>query len=221
MKLTLFTYCLPNYQGILDLVKPNKDEYCQRHGYQHVAKVGPYWNAQTYYGWQSHQFTLDMFYDPAKVGLAESPDIIWVLNVQSVITNITKPITDYLTDDTKDFWIAKDVGGLNGGSFVIRKSDWSKRWFEFIMSKEPEYRHDCWASQRVMQHRWEDPEWKDKICIAPQNQFNSFDYCMYPPWNHGTPGDWRPGDLVLSFPGTTLERRYALVTEALQNRVTR
>jgi hypothetical protein len=36
---------------------------------------------------------------------------------------------------------------------------------------------------------------------------------MYPPWNENTSGDWREEDLVISFPGTTLERRLELVSE--------
>ena len=110
---------------------------------------------------------------------------------------------------------------LNNGSTLYRRSEWTKSWIDFILSKEPEYRHDCWYEQRIMQHFWEQPQWKEKICVLPQNSINSYSYSLYPPWNGGTPGDWRSGDLVLSFPGTNMNQRVGLVTEAIKNKVIR
>ena len=222
MKLAIVTQHIPNYQSLADLTVPNHEEYCKRHGYQHIVKIGSYGDAARYYGFQKAEFILDLFFNPAKAGIAESdsPDIIWSLNLPSVITNMTKPVMEGLKEDA-DFWISKDCHDINAGSYLVRKSEWSKRWLEFIVSEEPEYRADCWAEQRVVIHNHDKPEWKTRISIEHQRLLNSYNYLLYSPWNSCTVGDWRPGDLVLSFPGMNLEQRIGLVTEALKNRVTR
>ena len=219
MKLALFTQHFPNYQSLADLAVPNHEEYCIRHGYQHIVHQGAYANPNWYYGFQKIQYILDLFYDPAKVGATESPDLVWSLNLPSVITNMTIPVTEYLQDSNADFWITKDCHDINGGSLVVRKSEWSKRWLEFIIANEPIYKNHCWFEQKVMIDHWQNPEWKSRISILHQRLINSYVYQLYPPWNSGTIGDWRRGDLVLSFPGTNLEQRLKLVEETLRNRV--
>ena len=211
MKIVLLTYFLDNYRPVFDLVRSNKDQYCARHGYLHLAKTGPYHNPNWYYGFQKMQYLYDLMFDSAKTGMNIQPDIVWSLNIQSVITNCTHPLTDYIDHyDDYDFWAAKDTSNdINMGSFIIRKSDWSKKWLRFILDKEPEYeRH--WYEQSVVQDFWRQSPWKEKIQILPQNVINAYRFSLYK-WPEHLAGNWRPGDFVISFPATSLEERINLL----------
>lgn len=221
VKLALLSFYSPHYQPVADLVLPDRDEYCRRHGYEHVVKVGPYLDRPWYYGYDSKAFIYDMFWNPAAVGLTESPDIIWFPYLPCVLTNLNKPITDILTPE-HDFWMNKDCHAVNLGSFVVRKSEWSKRWLLFIMNNEAQYRYHCWKDLQCVIEHWQDPEWKEKICVVPQNQLGSYIYSYYPPWNSSTPGEWRPGDLALSLPGMDLGKRLGIIaSKEMQDRIIR
>jgi hypothetical protein len=214
----LLTYTLPNYTDLRNLVLPNREAYIEKNNFCHIDMVGPYTNRDWYYAFDRLKFIYDIFFDGYYSESAfeyPEPDVIWCLNAQSVITNLNKKFTDYLVDD-KDFYITKDCHVVNAGSFIIRKSDWSKKWLEFILSEEPKYHNDCWQENRVMIHNYEKPEWAEKIAVIPQNTINSYFYSYYAPnWGPETPGDWREGDLCISLPGTSVEKRMQVIPEWL------
>jgi hypothetical protein len=111
---------LSNYSALADLIIANRDEYCARHGYKHLVKVGPHWKADAYYAFQRLAYIREL------LDTESAPDFVWGLNVQSVLTNMTKPVTDYIADPTKHFWATPDRNvSLNMGSFIVRNSDWA------------------------------------------------------------------------------------------------
>ncbi len=223
MKIALLTHYLPtpaeDYTQLAALTVPNRDEWCARHGYQHIVHKGPYGNPALYYAVQRLYLLHDL--------MKQRPDIEmwWVLNVQAVITNLTKrldyavpDIHESLEKDSKDFWVAHDCHGLNAGSFIVRNSEWGREWVRFIADQSAA-RGDShvWHEQKVMQELTPHVFFRDRIEIVPQRAFNSYEYRRYPPWNSDTPGDWRKGDLVLSLPGLTLQERLDIVRQVLQS----
>lgn len=213
MNIGLLTFYLSNYQELANLIVPERRKYCEKHDYENLVVVGPYKEKDWYYAYDRLVFVRD-YLDSNK-----NMEFIFVLNIQSVITNFTKKITDF-TDDTYDCWVTKDVGGINCGSMIFRNSDWTKKWLDFIISKEPEYRNDCWHEQRCFQHNWMEPKWAHKINLLPQNSINSYLYTWFPPWNEKTSGHWKSGDFILSMPGTDLKRRLEVVrSEEMKNRI--
>lgn len=232
MTLTLLTFYSPAWQGIADLTIPNRDAYCARHGYSHEIKVGPYSpDTSLYYAFDRLVYLRDLLFgapgDPlrrAPVSPLPVPDLVWVLNLQSVITNLSKRLDGLLTGlgQGSQFWCTPDRNvAINMGSFVVMRTPWARQWLDHLISLEPQYRTDCWAENRAVLDTWERPEWKPHICRLDQRALNGYPYAqLWPHHDWGTSaGQWHPGDLVLSFPGTSYEQRLGLVRDALANKV--
>lgn len=216
MKLALLSYYTRDHEDYLkvaDINVPAREAYCKRHGYDHVVHCGPYHDPSLYYAVARIYKVYDMlFRDP------NPPDFVWVLNVQAVITNQGIPVHQY-TDDEHDFWITKDCHVINAGSFIVRRSEWSRRWLQAV--GEQGHRSGApWFENRAIIDMWERPEWKPYIKVLPQNTINSYRMGLYPPWNSSTPGDWRAGDLVLSLPGLNLSQRLDIIKSVQSSIIT-
>lgn len=213
MKIALLTFYSPHYQKVADLTSPGKDEYCAKNNYIHIKKIGPHRRPDLYYAIDRLFYLYDILFDTPESDYL-IPDVIWVLNVQSVITNYNKKIEDLL-DDEHDFYISPDVGGLNAGSFIVKKSEWSQKWIDVICALAPNVNHCHWE-QTAMQHLHIREEFRPKIKILKQTDLNSYDYNLYRPnWNENTLGHWHSGDLAISLPGLTIDRRMELIPEWL------
>ena len=119
-------------------------------------------------------------------------------------------------DDEHDFWMTKDTNGINMGSFVIRNTEWSKKWIDFLISVHDQYA-DRQHEQSAVADHWMKREWLHKIGILPQRAINSYFYPIYPPWNHETPGSWKKGDLAVSIPSYTIEQRLSIIQSVLDS----
>lgn len=209
MKIALLTFYTSEYQSLADITIPNRDEWCKAHGYEHIVKVGPY-KGLPYYAYDRLAYVRDL------LDRENAPDIIWVLNVQGVITNMTRRLEPVL-DDEHDFWVNKDCHGLNLGSFIVRNTNWSRSWLDFLISMEPRYRNEPWKEQKCIMDWWQHEQWTWKIHLLPQRAINSYQYWRYNPWPPETPGNWRKGDLALSLPGLNLEQRLEAVKQILES----
>lgn len=211
MNLTLLTHYIPtpkeDYQVIADLTIPAKETYCARFGYRHLIHAGPYGNERLYWAIQR----LQLVYDYLFAGVNDV-DAVWALNPQSLITSFKTDVASYLTPE-HDFFITADINGLNAGSFIVRKTEWSKRWLTMLIKKASQTA-DCWYEQRQMQNHYQDPEWRDKVKVLDHPSLQSYDYRLYGR-GPGTAGHWERGHLVLSMPGTTFEHRVAYITSFL------
>lgn len=200
MSIGLLTFHLPNYDEIVSLTQPGKEEYAARHGYVSFVQRGVYDPAY------------DMSFQRIKLikdHLAAHPEIewLWVHGVDTIVMNHTVKLETFIEPyPNMHFGIQKDVNGANDDSFLIKNSEWSQRWLAFLLSKHDEYKNDCWSSQRAIQHNEYHPEFKDGIQILPHPGINSYFYDLYH-WDSKTPGDWKPGDMVLHLPGLSLQER--------------
>ena len=205
--LTLLTHYVPtpkeDYTELADLIVPARESYCARHGYKHLVQRGMY-GGFSYYAYGRLKLLRDYLDSP------DATQFVWVLNVQSVLTNHTKQVTDVL-DDEHDAYLTKDCHGLNLGSFVVRNTPWTKSWLDFIISLEPNYRFHPWHEQKAFMDFWLHENWTWMIHLLPQRALNSYQYQRYKPWPPHTPGNWRLGDLVLSLPGLNLQQRLEIV----------
>lgn len=212
MKITLLTQYVPtpqeDYTQLADLTIPNRDEWCNRHVYQHIVQRGHFADPGSYYAFDRLKLLRHLLDQPG------AADVFWVYNVQGVITNLTRRLEPVI-DDEHDFWITKDCHGINAGSFLVRNTPWSRQWLDFVIGSEAHYRNDSWKEQRCIQHWWQHEHWTWMIHLLPQRAINSYDYGLYHPWPPHTPGNWIKGDLCLSLPGLNLQQRLKLVTEIL------
>lgn len=215
MNIALLTFYSPHYQKVADLTSPGKEEYCEKNDYKHLIKIGSYKNANLYYAIDRLIYLYDILFDQPPEDDYLVPDAVWVLNVQSIVTNYNKKIED-LIDADHDFYISPDVGGLNAGSFIVKKSDWSKKWLEEVIKLAPNVNHCHWE-QTAMQHLHIKEEFRPKIKILRQDDLNSYDYTLYRPnWNENTLGHWHSGDLAISLPGLTIDQRMELIPKWLE-----
>lgn len=201
MNILIVTHYKPNYFELSKLTDASKRKYASKHGYDFHPVIGDY------YGWgfdfQRIKIVYDMLFTQI---LGKKYDYVWWTGCDTMVINYTKKLESIIEKYGGDFIISKDINGLNNDSVLYKNTEWTKKWLEFIMSKEPDYRHDCWESQRVMQHFAETDDWKSGVSIIPPNEFNSYFYSEYK-WPDTTPGDVRKGDLLLHLPGMDLKQR--------------
>jgi len=212
MNLTLLTHYIPtekeDYQKIADLTVPGRKIYCERHGYAWAVYRGTYRDANLYWAIQRLHLIYDILFTESS-----QTDIVWVLNPQSLITNYSKPVIDYL-DAAHDFFVCADINGINMASFVVRKTEWSKRYLEMLLELAPRIGH-TWHEQQAVIVTKDLPEWRDKIKILDHPSINSYLYSRLYNRPDSTPGQWHKGHLVLSLPGTTFADRMKIIPEFL------
>lgn len=211
MKLALLTHYVPtereDYTELFKLTGPLRDEYCARHGYEHVVQRGAYGNLE-YYAYQRLQLLRDLMDKP------NAADVYWVANVQGIITSMEKRIDD-VVDGEHEWFHSKDCHGVNLGSFVVCNTPFSREWLDFLIAQEPNYRNRPWKEQQAVMDWWLHEKFTWKIHLVPQRVLNSYQYWRYQPWPETTPGNWRKGDLFLNLPGMSLSQRLRAVSEIL------
>lgn len=198
----LITIYDEKYKPLADLTwTQNKVEYAKRHGYEAIAKTDNF-VPNIKLGFQKVWWLKDL--------MASRPDLewIWWTGCDSLITNFDIKIEDRIDNDYH-FIIASDCNGLNSDSFLIRNSTEGRAFVDHLQSLEP----------RLHDHKWEDQqaiiesvdEFKNIIKIVPQKSLNAYPTAVYNNQSHldtlDTDGTWRPGDLLIHWPGLSLETR--------------
>lgn len=209
MKIALLTHYLPtereNYQNLANLTLPNRQAYCDKHGYEHWIQCGPYKYPDWYYAYDRLVNLRE------KLDQRPDVDFVFVLNIQSIISNFNIKI-ESLIDENHDFWVSKDINFINCGAMIFRNCQWTKEWLDFIISKEPVYKNAVWHEQKCIIDNWSQPKWVHRINLVPQYFFNSYDYTLYN-WSDRTNGMWKKGHFVLSLPGLNLQQRIDYVNK--------
>ncbi|KAH9568737.1 hypothetical protein CY35_03G093000 [Sphagnum magellanicum] len=117
-----------SFEGMMELVTPNKKRYVERHGYDFIDASG----------------TLDKDRPPSwsKILAVKThlPAYDWVFwnDVDSVVTNpsialediIYSVVGDTAFEDMPDFIVSEDVTGVNAGMFFFRNSEWSRQFLD-------------------------------------------------------------------------------------------
>ena len=199
----LVTHYFPNYQELANITNPNKQKYCDQHGYVFMPYCGDYIALDP--GFQRIKILRDLLN-------IQTVEYIFWQGVDTMVMNFNKKWDEFI-DEEHDFFITKDNNDaqINADSFIIKNTDWSKKWLEMVLSKESEYSSDCWKEQRCMMHNQDKPEWKDKIKILPQNSINSYFYDLYK-WPETSKGHFQKGDYLYHGPGLSLQERLTLFT---------
>lgn len=198
MRIVCMTMYSPSNQLLADITVPNLKEYTDRHGYElYELKID---DGKFHY--EKHLAVKDLF----KHGV----DIIFYKDVDSLITNLQKPITDFI-DTEHDFFITKDCNEINGGSLIIINTVWSRMFNDFVLFKKYDYNNE----QEVYVAYQYDKRFKDKIKILPHPSINSYLYELYPsiPQKTHEEGQWEEGDFLLHLPATTITQRINIFNE--------
>lgn len=182
MKVIVVTSVSSKIADYASLTIPHTAEYCLRHGYSHLVMNGPYEEAVRGIGWM-------------RVLLSSGYDMIWALDADCVITDMTKTIHDLpclgphvtVCEEGIVEW-----NRVNCGSAVWRNTP---EVHDLLMESGDRYGE--WKGLPCQWQSWiQGDQFKGVVTVAPLRSFNS---CA---WTHpggvgGAPGShWQPGDFV-------------------------
>ncbi len=203
-RVALLTLYHDNYQPLADVVLPRLQAYCDRHGYTllaHRGQLGP-----GAIGFQKLRYLYGQLFGGDRFDLA------LVTDLDICITNETRRIEDFAAPyPDHDYLVTKDVNGINNGSFIIRRTDWTCRLLEWMLTH-----HQSFTNEQDVLKQNEAALVAGRLKILPHPSINSLFYDLYP--QYGDPvtiqGNWKPGDYLLHLPGIQLEQRLSLLTSS-------
>lgn len=184
MRVAVLTSVSANIAQLAAMTVPNKLEYCLRHGYTLVVDNRPY------------QEVVDNLRDII-LPVLEQHDIVWTLDCDAVITNMTVPIHTLpclgpamtVCEEGIVNW-----NRINCGSVVWRRGCRSRYLLERIHESRDE-----WIRMPCQQQTWLGERAEaagDLITVAPLRAFNSCSWSR-PGNGDGEPGShWEKDDLV-------------------------
>lgn len=192
----LYTEC---WKELAKIVVPNVVNYCRKHGYS--------WNIQfiNKEPFDAYEKVIQI----KKCFESNECDAVWSLDCDALITNYNKKIEDYL-DDEHDLFICKMVGvGINAGSFVIKKSEWSLKLLDYLLERKGE--EGMYGEQDAMNKYISEFPNENKIKYLPHPSINSLAMYLYPEFVDDYKGVenavWEDGCFVLHLPGQKLDLR--------------
>ncbi len=198
------------YQPLADLTwTQNKQVYCERHGYLGINWTSGFDKNMTG-GFERCRLIKELFETQKEV------EWVWWTGCDAMITNFTIKIEDKILPDY-DLIIATDCNEINNDSFLIKNTDWSKKWLQDIYNSWPKYKTAMFLEQQAMIDSY--PDNKDKIKIVPQRHLNAYRNDLYPHQSRydllGNDGTWQKGDWLIHWPGTSLDLRLQLARHYL------
>jgi hypothetical protein len=201
MKICILILYTRSWKPIADIVLPNLWEYCKKHGYD--------WDIMRFDDPYPSDFGFNKLIHSKR--LLSTYDFVWSLDLDTLITNHDKKVEDFI-DNKHDFFITKDVNGINAGSFIVRKSEYSLFLLEWLLALKGEEGMHC--EQDAINFYYKVYENK-KIKILPHPSINSYMYELYPEHNitEEKDGQWKEGSFVLHLPGIGMKTREHILKE--------
>jgi len=187
-----------DWQGIIDLTKPGVVKYCEKHGYRY-----------TYTKYKRGLKDFDKIRTLLEILQQGYYEYVWQIDGDLAITNPDIPLEQYL-DDTHDFFVCKDISGINSGSFVIKSTKWGKWFLAWLLGCEWTQGHHCEQDSMTYFTKLFPSYVESKIKFLPQSTINSYMYELYPEFGLQTEenGQWIEGkSLALHLPAIGMEKR--------------
>lgn len=194
MRIAVATMWGGDYADLASFTNSNMIDYCERHGYECRFILLAHDERWEY---RKHE--------AFKVWFEQGIDLIWYKDIDSLITNMSKPIPQNFDGD---FAITRDFNELNGGSILIRNTPVGHAINSYILADRNNYENE----QNVFNSdAFQDCFYK-RISHLPQSEINSYRYDLYPECKSHVGredlGDWVEGkSFVLHVPGLSLEKR--------------
>ncbi len=205
MKIAVTIHFGESYLPLAKLVLPPLKDYCYKHDYTLFINECPP-NQKGDYTFIKTQKARE---------LIEEFDLVFVIDCDTLITS-SKKITDFI-DDEHDFYICRDVNGVNAGSFIVKSSEWSMDFLDKINAKKDEYIDEQNVIEKFVD---------EKIKFLPHPSINSIPYEYYAPsygylaWEKmevapslptHEQGNWEVGDFLMHLPGLPLTQRLEII----------
>lgn len=188
------------WKELADLVLPVAKSYCEKHGYKFINVEYPEYPSD--FGYNKLRWVINLF--------KENIDIVWCLDLDTMITNHIIRVEEFI-DKENNFWICKDLNGINAGSFIIKKSEWSLIFLEYLLNQQGKENMHC---EQDAIREYINTHDDHSIKILPHPSINSLLYENYPEFNNvtETQGQWQKGNFVLHVPGIGYEKRKEILT---------
>lgn len=202
--LTLLTAYTPNndWDALAGLVLQNLTAYAERHGYALDVLRGGFGDPSMQYPFQKIAYVRDWMDRHA------DGDLLWVLDIDLLITNLTLPVASFL-DETHHLFMGREINGMNSGSFILRTGSWAKSWCDEVLSMFGIATGENHAI--CLMH--ESSKWSDET--KEVEGINSIPYERYPTLGaqlHHS--QWKPGHLIYHLPGMTPQDRFSILSSA-------
>lgn len=208
MNFALLSLHDPPYQPLANLTWPNKIKYAERHGYSYACKTDNWYGIK--FAFEKVWFIRDMMDAYPEI------DWFWWVGCDTLVTNMTIPL-DQVVDNNYHFMIATDCNGINADSILMRNSEKGRDYIDVIKSKYEQYKDHHWYEQQIIIDTHQD--YPDVVKLVPQRMINAYNYDLYPGCDphdkFGNDGMWKPGDLLIHWPGTNLPHRIHLANAYL------
>lgn len=216
MKIAVLVLYTEDWEDLYNMVGQLTRYYCDKHGYVYHLHF------------MTDDCKKDIGFTKVKLARAlfqiNAFDAIWVLDGDVLITSFKNKIEDYITDDN-DLFICKDPNGINAGSWIIKKTEWSIKFLDYILEYQNKGGWGC-EQDAIVSYMKEYPN-DEKIKILPHPSINSVPYEHYFPsfgkigFIEGEKvakpthkeGCWQQGDLVCHLPGRTISDRVSIFRE--------
>jgi hypothetical protein len=201
MRVVCTTMFSPSHQALADISVPNLREYCSIHGYEIslIEIENDKWE------YKKHEAFKTM------MGILDEGDVIWYKDVDSVITNMSVKITDFVQSE-HHFFITRDFNELNGGSVIIKNTKVGRSFNDLILWQRKDF-----PNEQNAFNFWAKYLEPSLIKVLPHPSINSYDYSLYPECEKVRSiyqGHWREGDFVLHTPGLSFDKRVEVLKNA-------
>ena len=177
----------------MELTKSNRQEYCDRHGYELMLR----------------KYT-DMTWSKCERTKLQQ-DALWLcdwelwMGVDTLITNMTVKVENIIKQcGDAEVIIGVDVNGINNDVMLIKNCLNSLEFLDYVINNfQSNDQYTMELAFQTLPHL--------KVVKVPQEVFNSYPYYLYPEYSSGQrqEGLWQKGDFIIHVPNRSLDVRIA------------
>lgn len=182
----------------------NKVLYAQKHGYDTFQKNSDFKGVQ--FGFEKILYLIELL-------KRKEHEYIFYSDCDSMITNFEQKVENIINIADRHIYVTADCYGLNFGVMILKNSEESLRYLEFIWSKYDRYKDYGFFEQQVgMDYQ---KQFIDIMIILPQRVMNSYlSSELYPSQRlidaTGNTVDYQEGDFMVHWPACDLKKRLEL-----------
>jgi hypothetical protein len=198
------------YKPLADLLRNNKKEYCDKHGYDFIElQREAYPNRHAAYNKFICTQEILPYYD-------------WVFynDIDSLIMNYSIKLESFL-DENYNFIISYDINGINTGMWFAKNSAFANNFLIDVFDKRGYENYKGWADQIAFVNSYIfSGQALKNIKIVPQKLFNSYFYETFLPNDQGQKpywpeGQYHAGDFLIHLCGLNFESRKQFISQLM------
>jgi len=206
MRIVLQLLYTKSFRDLARIVVPNIVDYCVKRGYNWNIL----WLDEPYDAFEKIRHIQRLFE-------ADEADVVMSLDCDLLITNYDIKVEDFL-DEEHDFYVCKDFYNINCGTFIIKKSEWSKFFLGSLIILGKQFK-TVYCEQDAVIKYMDAFEGTEEIKILPHPSINSYKYELYPeiPPQTKEQGQWEEGCFIMHLAALGMQTRLDILNETKQH----